>query len=114
MSGESIKPPSTSDNSLAPSLNCIITKSRVKFQYQCLKQNKITFTHRNIVKIYIVYETNLWNRVYDDYLVLKNSLFGAVKWIINADIDKYKYLGYGIELDTRRTFSVSGGLAEML
>ena len=41
-------------------------------------------------------------------------MFGAVKWIINADIDKYKYLGYGIELDTRRTFSVSGGLAEML
>ena len=114
MPNESIKPPFTSDNSLAPSLNYITTKSRVKLQDQCLKQNKITFTHGNIVKIYIVYETNLWNRGYDDYLVLENSLFGAVKWMKNADIDKYRYLGYGIELDTRLTFSVSGGLAEML
>ena len=72
-------------------------------------QDKITFTHRNIVNIYIVYEINLWDRGYDDYPVLENYLFGPVKLTKNPDIDKYKYSGYGIGFDRRGTFSVSGG-----
>ena len=43
MSDESIKPPTTSNNNLAPSLNYIGTKTRVKFGGSCLKQNKIIF-----------------------------------------------------------------------
>ena len=30
---------------------------------------------------------------------LENCLFGAVSFTKNADIDKYKYSGYGIEFD---------------
>ena len=46
LSYESTKPPSTSDNSLAPSLRYIGTKTRLKFVGSCLKQDKITFTHK--------------------------------------------------------------------
>ena len=46
LSDESIKPPSTPDNSLALSLSYIGTKTRVKFVGICLKQDKIRFTHK--------------------------------------------------------------------
>ena len=38
LSAESIKPPTTSDNSLNPALNYYGTKIRVKFTGSCLKQ----------------------------------------------------------------------------
>ena len=53
---ESIKPPTTSDNSLTPALNYYGTKTRVKFTGSCLKQQKISYTHEKVVNIYIVYE----------------------------------------------------------
>ena len=37
LSAESIKPPTTSDNSLTPALNYYGTKTRVKFTGSCLK-----------------------------------------------------------------------------
>ena len=40
---------------------------------------------------------------------LKNCLFGAVILIKNADIDKYKYSGYGIGFDRRSSFSFPSG-----
>ena len=44
------------------------------------------------------------------YPTLENCLFGAVSFTKNADIDKYKYSGYGIGFD-RHGFSShpSGG-----
>ena len=56
MSDESIKPPSTSNKMLNPSLDYVGTKVRVKFNGDCLKQEKITFNQWKIVNIYIVYE----------------------------------------------------------
>ena len=56
LSTESIKPPTTSDNSLNPELSCIEYIIRVKFTGTCLKQSKITYTHKKLVDIYIVYE----------------------------------------------------------
>ena len=54
---ESIKPPTTSDNSLAPAINNYGSKIRVTFARSCLKQsNKLSYTHGKIVNIYIVYE----------------------------------------------------------
>ena len=53
---ESIKPSTTSDNSLTPELNNYGTKTRVKFNGSCLQQSKISYTHSTIVNIYIVYE----------------------------------------------------------
>ena len=46
-------------------------------------------------------------------VVLLYCLFGAVKLTKNADIDKYKYSGYGIGFDLRGTFShPSGGFGK--
>ena len=78
---ESIKPRSTSDNSLAPSLDYIGIKTRVIFEVQCLKHDKIAFTYEKTVNIYIAYEINLWDCGYDDYPTPENFLFGAVKLV---------------------------------
>ena len=40
LSAETIKPPTTSDNSLTPELNYYGTKTRVKFNGSCLQQSK--------------------------------------------------------------------------
>ena len=56
LSAESIKLPTTSDNSLTPALNYYGTKTRVKFTGSCLKQSKISYTHRKVINIYIAYE----------------------------------------------------------
>ena len=53
LSAESIKPPSTSDNSLTSALNYYGTKTRVWFTGSCLKQQKISYTHGKMVNIYI-------------------------------------------------------------
>ena len=51
---ESIDPPTTS---FSPSINYVGNKIRVKFNGSCLKQsNKLTYTHKTLVNIYIVYE----------------------------------------------------------
>ena len=104
LSTESIKPPTTSDNSLTPSINCVGNKIRVKFTGSCLKQsNKLTYTHGKVVNIYIVYELGASSSNVNDP-TLKNCLFGAVTLTKNADIDKYKYSGYGIGFDRRSSF----------
>ena len=54
LSDKSIKPPATSDNSLASSLNYIGVTTRLKFDGGCLKQNKVTFIQGKTVKIYAV------------------------------------------------------------
>ena len=40
---------------------------------------------------------------------LVNCLFGAVSLTKNADIDKYKYSGYGIGFDSGNVYSVGNG-----
>ena len=105
LSSESIKPPTTSDNSLTPELNYYGTKTRVKFNGSCLQQSKISYTHSTIVNIYIVYEPGASSTNISDS-TLKNCLFGA-------DIDKYKYSGYGTGFDRRSSFSFpSGGFGQ--
>ena len=55
LSTESIKPSTTSDNSLVPALSYYGTKTTVKFTGNCLKQGKVTFKLKKVVNIYIVY-----------------------------------------------------------
>ena len=107
LSNKSIKPPTTSDNSLTPELNYYGTKTRVKFTGSCLKQPKISYTHGTIVNIYIVYQLGASNSHSNDP-TLKNSLFGAVTLTKNADVDKHGYSGYGIGFDRRSSFSFPG------
>ena len=107
LSVESIKPPTTSDNSLTPALSYYGTKTRVKIVGSCLKQPKISYTHGKVVDIYIAYELGASSSHNND-TTLKNCLFGAATLTKNADIDKYGYSGYGIGFDRRSGFSFPG------
>ena len=107
LSAESIKPLTTSDNSLTPILNYYVTKTRVQFTGSCLKQPTISYNHGKVLNIYIVYELGASSSHNNDP-TLKNCLFGAVTLTKNADIDKYGYSGYGIGFDRRSSFSFPG------
>ena len=108
LSAETIKPPSTSDNSLTTAVSYYDTKTRVKFTGNCLKQPKISYTHGTIVNIYIVYELGA-SSSHNNEPTLKHCLVGAVTFTKNVDIDKYGYSGYGIGFDRRSSFSFPGG-----
>ena len=56
----------------------------------------------------IVYRLSPHTNINTDF-TLKNCLFGADKLTKNADIDKYKYSGYGIGFNSRGTFAHSNG-----
>ena len=113
LSAETIKPPTTPDNSLTPALSYYGTKMRVKFAGSCLQQPKVSYIHGTIVNIYTGYGLDASSlHKYDTALknkILKNSLFGAVRLIKNADIYKYGYSGYGIGFDRKSSFSFSNG-----
>ena len=51
----------------------------------------------------------MWNYVDSSDPTQGNSLFGAVKLLKNADIDKYKYSGYGIGFDLKENCSYPTG-----
>ena len=72
-----------------------------------LKQDQATCKHRSIVNIYIFYK--VISSAINIGITLHNCLFGAVKLTKNADIDKYKYSGYGIGFDSRESFSHPSG-----
>ena len=108
LSAETIKPPSTCNNSLTPALSYYGTKTRVKFTGSCLKQPKTSYTHGKLANIYIVYELAACGSKNND-TTLKNCLFGAVTLTKNANIDKYGYSGYGIGFDRASSFSFPGG-----
>ena len=82
-------------------------KIRVKFDGGCLKQDPGSLLNGGIVNVYIVYEKGK-NANISDYPTLENCLFGAVSLTKNADIDKYKYSGYGIGFDRHGSFSFPG------
>ena len=51
----------------------------------------------------------MWDYVDSSDPMLGNSLFGAVRLVKNADVDKYMYSGYGIGFDMKGTCSFSAG-----
>ena len=104
LSNESIKPPTTTNNSLTPELNYCGTKTKINFNGNCLKQSSHILTHKKIINIYIVYELAA-SSLHDSNPTIKNFLFGAVTLTKNADIEKYRYSCYGIGFDRRSSFS---------
>ena len=112
ISNESIKPPTTFDNSLNPELDYYGTKTRVKFTGSCLKQLISTYANDKVVTIYIIYELRAPSPHSSDPTI-KNCLFGAVTLTKNVDIEKYRYSGYGIGFERRSSFSLpSGGFGQ--
>ena len=90
-------------NHLNPSLDYVGNKIRLKFNGDCLEQEKIIFNHGKIVNIYIAYELEKSVNI-SDYPMLENFLFGAVKLTKHVNIDQYKYSGYGIRFDRKGFF----------
>ena len=70
---------------------------------------KVTYKHKKVVNLYVIYEITSFHGM-DNYPTLTNALFGAVKLTKNADIDKYKYSGYGIGFDGTGYYSIGNEL----
>ena len=98
-----------SNYKITPELSYYGTKIRVEFNGSCLKEDKVTYNYGKIVNIYIDYEISQ-NYSISSYRTLEDCLFGAVSLTKNADIDKYKYSGYGIGFDRQGEFSFGNGL----
>ena len=80
-------------------------KIRIKFNGSFLNRFPPIMPHKNIVNIYIVFEITS-NYTDTNYPTLENCLFGSVKLTKYADIDKYRYFGYGIGFDRRSSFFI--------
>ena len=105
LSDKSIKSPTTSNKLLNCSLDFVCTKKRVKFNGDCLKQEKIIFNHGKIVNIYLVYEIEKSVNI-SSYPTLENFLFGAVILTKHVDVDQYKYSGYDIRFDRKESYTI--------
>ena len=103
MFDESIKPPTIPNKVFNPFY--VGTKIRVTFNGECLKQEKITFNPGKIINIYIVYEIERSVNI-SSYPTLENSLLSAVKLTKHADVNLYKYLGYGSGFDRKGSYSI--------
>ena len=93
-----------SNSCITPKLSYYGSKIRVKFNGSYLKQDKATYCHETIANLCIVYEISK-NYNIRSYPTLEKSLFGAVSLTKHADIDQYKYSGYGIGFDRKGEFS---------
>ena len=103
--------PPASNQKITPELSFYGTETRVEFNGSCLKEDKVTYNHRKIVNIYIVYGVSQ-NYNISSYPTLGNCLFGAVSLTKNADINEHKYSGYGIGFDRLGEFSFGNGLGK--
>ena len=83
------------------------SKIRLKFKGNCLKQeDEAAYTPKIVVNLFIVYELDTWSQDLNTEFALLGCLFGTVKLTKNADKDKYKYSGYGVEFDSCSEFSL--------
>ena len=109
LSDESIKPFTTSDNSLAPLIIYYGYKIRLKFNGSVLRQPKVTYTHTKAVNVYIVYELTGSSSHSDDPTL--KIVYLVQLWLTkNADIDKYGCSGYENSFDRKSSFSFPGGV----
>ena len=72
----------------------------------CLKQNIVSFLHKDIVNLYATYKLGAWSEDLNTDFTLGNWLYGAVKLTKNTDPDKYKY---SIRFHSRSQFSWTDG-----
>ena len=88
-----------------------MSKIRIKFDGSFLNRFPPTILYGNIVNIYIVYEIT---SDYKDiiYPTLEHSLFQSAKSTKNADIDKYRYSGYGVGFDRETSFSIGNEIGK--
>ena len=85
-----------------------MNNSRIKLEFKggCSKQDQASFTPKNVVNLYIVYELNTWSQNLNAEFTPKDCLFGVVKLTKNSNPNKYSYLRYVIGLDSLLLFSI--------
>ena len=99
MSTENINAPINVDNSLSRKIKRIPNvKLDVEFKENFLKEDKATFTHRNVESLFIVYKLDTWSQDLNTDVTLNDSLLDAVKLTKKADPDKYSYSDMELDL----------------
>ena len=96
-------------NTPTPRASAQIRNMYLESNGSCLKTTEKNDFYPKLIEldIYIVYELSSNLNNFDP--TIENCLFGAVKITKNADIDTYKYLGYGIGFDSKGTFLFPDG-----
>ena len=108
MSEETITTPATSGNSFTPKLTYIHnSKIPAKFEGNCLKEDKMSFTQGNVVNFFTFYKIDIWSHDLSTNFTLKGCLFGAVKLSKNANPDKYSYYVYSNGFNSMQLFLIS-------
>ena len=97
LSNKCLEVVSTSNNTLTPAINYDGDKVRSKLTGSVLQQKTVTYNHKKVVNLYIVYEITNFHGI-NSYPTLTNTLLRAVILTKNAEIDKYKYLVMGLDL----------------
>ena len=99
LSNESLKVVSTPNNTLTPPVNYYGDKVRLRFTGSVLQQKTVTYSHKKVVNIYVVYEIHdFQNRNAILFNIEMHYLELLTK---NADFDKYRYFGYKIGFNGR-------------
>ena len=100
MSEESIEENITkSDSNFVSTFFCHHLLPSINFSGHCLIKNKI-YIPKQVTNLDISYTLGPQLRNLNTDFSLGNCLFGVVRLTKNADLDKYKYAGYGIGFDS--------------
>ena len=105
---ENIENITKSNSNFAPTFVDHHALPGVSFNGNCLMKNSISIP-KKVRNLYIYYTLGPQLRNLNTDFTLGNRLFGSVKLTKNADLDKYKYSGYGIGFDLRSEFSLPDG-----
>ena len=103
MSEESIENITKSDSNFAPTFVDHHVLPEINFNGHCLIKNNISILEK-VINLYTSYILGSQLRNLNTDFTLGNCLFGSVKLTKNADLDKYKYTGYGIGFDSCSEF----------
>ena len=103
MSDENIKNVTKSDSNFESTFVDHHLLPDINFNGRCLINN--ISIPKKVINLYISYTLNSWLTNLNTDFTLNNCLFGSVKLTRNADLDKYKYDGYVIGVDSPSAFS---------
>ena len=94
-SAEKFTAPTTTDNSLSPSIKrCGNSNFCLVFTGSCSKKKKKKqLLLIEYIYFFIVYESNKWSRDLNSDFTVKDCLFGGDILAKNAGLDKYVYSG---------------------
>ena len=100
MSEESIENITKSDSNFAPTFVDHHVLPEINFNEHCLIKNN-TSIPKKVINLYVSYILGHQFRNLNTDFTLGNCLFGSLKLTKYTDLDKYKYTGYGIVIDSR-------------